>query len=501
MAHLWIAVLALLIVFAFLLRHIYIHRTFWKGRHITGPEPSFWCGNLKDLSRPEYAAPLQIRDWTKQYGKVYGIQEGWQNVLVISDLDMMQDLFLKKFEQFYGRKEVLYIDDVDKEERVHVFAARGLRWKRLRALSNPTFSIKGTVEDSVKVMLGYMLEHVDKQKSFNIHTYYQELTMDVIARISMGFKESQQFHNEYLEAVKEMFSRESDNPVVFLIRLLPPPLKSLVRKIIQLTGRLGSMPFFRLQDQIEKAVNERRELRNLNGSDHHEAADFIDLFLDVESDVELTTGAFDRSNIKVEKKLSADEVVMQCFVFLLAGFDTTANSLAYASFCIAKNQEVRKRIQQEIDEVCVDEEISYEQIQKMRYLDMVVKEALRLYPLAAVASSRTCMEATTIGDIEIDKGVGVVADVFSVHYSKEVWGKDAEEFRPERWENLQRHPLAWLPFGAGPRICIGKRLADMEEKLALIHILRQYDIVAAPDTEVLINNCAYLLNSFVSKRP
>ncbi|VDM29887.1 unnamed protein product [Toxocara canis] len=102
------------------------------------------------------------------------------------------------------------------------------------------------------------------------------------------------------------------------------------------------------------------------------------------------------------------------------------------------------------------------------------------------------MQTTKLGDVEIEKGVCVIADVFSVHYDKKIWGEDADEFRPERWENLQRHPLSWLPFGAGPRTCIGKKLADMEEKLALVHILRKYDIVAAPDTEVRSLFCGYL---------
>ncbi|VDM51387.1 unnamed protein product [Toxocara canis] len=77
--------------------------------------------------------------------------------------------------------------------------------------------------------------------------------------------------------------------------------------------------------------------------------------MDAEADVDLSTTGYDRSNVKVERKLTSSEIVMQCFVFLLAGFDTTANSLAYVSYCIAKNAEVRKRIQDEIDEICVDE--------------------------------------------------------------------------------------------------------------------------------------------------
>uniref|UniRef100_A0A0M3HV14 Cytochrome P450 n=2 Tax=Ascaris TaxID=6251 RepID=A0A0M3HV14_ASCLU len=490
MAHLWITVLGALIAILYnILRYIRNHREYWKQRKVAGPEPSFWCGNLKELVRPEYPAPLQLRDWTKQYGKVYGIQEGWESVLVVSDVDVMQDLFVRKFEQFYGRKNFPFVGDVDKEKDVHVFSARGLRWKRLRTLSNPTFSVnslkkmKSTVEDSVLVMLGYLEEHADVEKSFNIHPYYQQLTMDVIARVAMGQKGSQQFRSEYLDLVKAIFGRPADQPFAIAIKVLPPIFTTVVRKLATLTAKMRGMPFIFLKEQIEDAVNERRKLRSENGG-KHEAADFIDLFLDAEAEVDLTPTGYDKNNLKVEKKLSPSEVVMQCFVFLLAGFDTTANSLAYASYCIAKNPHARRRVQEEIDAICAHSEVSYEQIQQLRYLDMVVKEALRLYPLAAFASSRTCMEATKLGDVEVEKGISVLADVFSVHYDKRIWGEDADEFRPERWEGIQRHPLSWLPFGAGPRMCIGKRLAEMEEKLALVHILRKYDIIAAPDTEV-----------------
>ncbi len=70
------------------------------------------------------------------------------------------------------------------------------------------------------------------------------------------------------------------------------------------------------------------------------------------------------------------------------------------------------------------------------------------------------------------------ADVLACHYNKEVWGEDAEEFRPERMlDDERRHLLAWFPFGAGPRTCVGMKLAYMEEKSMLVHLLRKYRIV------------------------
>ena len=107
------------------------------------------------------------------------------------------------------------------------------------------------------------------------------------------------------------------------------------------------------------------------------------------------------------------------------------------------------------------------------------------------------MKDITLGDYHIEKGDCIWADAWSIHVDKTLWGADAEDFCPERFVFLQlsliafrwlkddqRHPMAWIPFGAGPRVCIGQRLAYMEAKLALIHILRRFTISSGPKTEV-----------------
>lgn len=126
-----------------------------------------------------FAKPLSafnfkaFREWTKRYGKVYGIQEGWKNILVVSDTEMLQEMFTKKFEYFHGRKVEIFYErlfypnfnqqvnplqgNIDTEPRVNAFSARGQRWKRLRAVANPVFSVNNLKK--VKIALFSMSKY------------------------------------------------------------------------------------------------------------------------------------------------------------------------------------------------------------------------------------------------------------------------------------------------------------------------------------------------------
>uniref|UniRef100_A0AC34FYV4 Cytochrome P450 n=1 Tax=Panagrolaimus sp. ES5 TaxID=591445 RepID=A0AC34FYV4_9BILA len=286
-----------------------------------------------------------------------------------------------------------------------------------------------------------------------------------------------------------------------------PFLAPIFRKIAFSFKISSAKSFTKAYEILNKAVRDRKKLRESQkeqDSDIYEAdatmtssrkrIDFIDLFLDLETQniQEEKTEHFDKTKIKVEKKLSTYEVVAMCFVFLFAGYDTTATSIGYLVYLLAKNPEAQKKIQEEIDSICPNQEPSYDDLQQFKYLEAAMKESLRLYPLAARAASRQCMETTTVNGIKIEKDVYVTADVFTIHYSKEIWGEDSHEFKPERWlstttsaadEKPQRqHPMAWLSFGAGPRICLGMRLAYMEEKTFLIGLMKKFNIEKTSST-------------------
>ncbi|CAB54208.1 Putative cytochrome P450 cyp-13B1 [Caenorhabditis elegans] len=488
------AIIVLVVLFATIAGYFKWIHTYWRRRGISGPEGLPFIGNYYDLADVNKPRGYLIHKWTQKFGKVFGYYEGAVPVLVVSDMDMLQELFLKKFDNFYARKSTNHIhgnlECSKSEPRINLFTSRGARWKRLRALASPGFSVKAlkqvhdVMEDSAINMVDLMAKHEDG-KPFNIHAYFQEFTYDVISRLAMGQPNSELFNNSGVEIVKSIFMR-THRVLPWYFTVLFPQFEHLVKRMFYNHAAVQGGDIEKLLLICKKTVESRIQEREENAKLGFENAenDFIDMFLNYYSeqveDIEFGS--------TVEKKVTAEDVIGACFVFLLAGFDTTANSLAYASYLLAKHPEKMKLAQEEVDTVVGSENVSYDDMTKLKYLDAVVRESLRLYPVAWFACSRECVKPTTLGDIYIDKGVKIEADVMSLHRSKEIWGENADDFVPERWlEPSSRHTMSWIPFGAGPRQCVGMRLGLSEAKTALAHLLRRYDLVAGVETEKELN--------------
>jgi cytochrome P450 len=203
----------------------------------------------------------------------------------------------------------------------------------------------------------------------------------------------------------------------------------------------------------------------------------------------------------ISKELHYDEVLSNIFLFLIAGYETTSTALAYCTFILAREPIVQKKLQAEIDLIQEhDEENAYDQVHNMAYLDLFIREVLRMFPVAPQAISRECNATTVVCGHIVEEGlidsknfcldvfsllIGSVIqpDMYTIHYDPDLWGpEDPNMFVPER-HSTPRHPLAFMPFGLGPRNCVGRRFALMEIKLCLTRLLRQYTFYSGDQME------------------
>ncbi|CAF0988494.1 unnamed protein product [Rotaria sordida] len=167
---------------------------------------------------------------------------------------------------------------------------------------------------------------------------------------------------------------------------------------------------------------------------------------------------------------------------MVAGFDTTSTIFAYSTYILATEPEIQKKLQAEIDDQH-GKELDYDTVTKMEYMDLFLREVLRMYPASTAAVTRVCNETTTVCGHNIQKGSIIQPDILTVHYNYDLWGpEDPNRFVPER-HATKRHSMALLTFGAGPRICIGMRFALMEIKMGLARLLRHYVVLPGEHLE------------------
>lgn len=185
----------------------------------------------------------------------------------------------------------------------------------------------------------------------------------------------------------------------------------------------------------------------------------------------------------------------QCLNVLLAGRDTTACCLTWTFRLLARHPWVLDKLRMEIESITrLGEDATIptrEHLKKMRYLDLVLKEVLRLYP-SVPANSRVALKTTTLpvgggrdgqSPILIRKGEVVGYCVYAMHRRTDLYGNDASEFRPERWEDgklLRDVGYGYLPFNGGPRVCLGQDFALLEAGYTVARLVQRFPFITVP---------------------
>ena len=173
------------------------------------------------------------------------------------------------------------------------------------------------------------------------------------------------------------------------------------------------------------------------------------------------------------------EVLAQLLIFLTVGYETTASTLHFICYILSQKPDIQNKLREEILEVLNERDsIDYEDMSKLQYMNQVISETLRMYP-PAVRSDRYCQKTTIIKNIEIEKGSSVSFSIYNIHHDPEYYPNphkfDPERFSPEN--KSSRHPMAYIPFGAGPRNCIGMRFAEFEIRLTLVDLIKKYRLL------------------------
>nr|CAD7452397.1 unnamed protein product [Timema tahoe] len=181
-----------------------------------------------------------------------------------------------------------------------------------------------------------------------------------------------------------------------------------------------------------------------------------------------------------ERPFSRKEIIGEINITIMAGMETTATSLSFTMMLLGFHQDVQRKVQEELDAVFgddVERSISMEDINNLKYIEQVIKESLRLYPVIPF------VPRTSTGDIKITshtipKGCDVLFGIYSLHRNPKIY-PNPDEFDPENFSaerSKGRHPYSFLPFSGGLRKCIGYKYAMFQMKVVLATVLRHFTV-------------------------
>ncbi|XP_026521597.1 cytochrome P450 4B1 [Notechis scutatus] len=346
----------------------------------------------------------------------------------------------------------------------------GPKWAQHRKLLTPGFHFNvlkpyvPLIADSAKLMLNKWEQLIMQEKSVELFEHVSLMTLDSIMKCAFSYNSNCQMHreNSYVQAVFELCFLVHDrlHRIVGYSDLLYwfSPQGFRFRKACQVAHL-----------HTEKVIKERKEslkaeeeLQKIQAKRH---LDFLDILL----------FAKDENGIG----LSDEEIRAEVDTFMFEGHDTTASGISWLLYCLAQNPEHQERCREEIKSILGDRDtIEWDDLNKMTYCTLCIKESLRLYsPVPGV--SRILTKPVTFFDGKtLPEGTWVVISIHLIHMNPRIW-HNPEVFDPMRFspENLSsRHSHAFLPFAAGPRNCIGQQFAMNEMKVVLAMTLLRFEL-------------------------
>ncbi|XP_049285209.1 probable cytochrome P450 313a1 [Anopheles funestus] len=390
-------------------------------------------------------------------------------------------------------------DCVQKPDQYHFFrlskglfgAPAGL-WRKHRKLLNTSFSpavLKSFVPTLNAKAEEFSRELNDKVSSecFDVHTLLARFTLITISSTTLGADlsvEKREVLEEYSSNAVEMFTSCFER--IYKTWLYPEFVYRMTSAFKEEQTR------FQLFKQMSRKIINMRQAIQSPCKSQDEQQDS-----DPEDKQELPRGKNFIERLEEMSHDPANDIDEDGFqqhidTMMFAGNDTSAQTLSNAMLALGMYPDWQEKVYQEIMDVAPTGPISYEDLSKLTYMEMFLKETLRLLPITGLIARLPTKEVQA-QHVTIPPGAIVLIPFLKIHRDKTIWGPDAELFNPDNFlpeRCAQRHPYAYIPFSQGPRNCIGMKYAWISMKIFLCHVVRQYRIA----TDIKLSDIKFSLS-------
>lgn len=479
-------------VLIFFLYYFYsvLNYSYWKKRSIAFEKPRFPFGTDKNviLFRQPVGSHYQ-RVYNKfKEEKVIGMFNFDEPYLLIRDSELLREIMAKDFHHFVDRGMV-DPDILDPVNR-HLFNMQGDSWKSMRNKLIPAFT-SGKMKTMFVLMEACCNEFIkalepiaEQNGDISIKNFLACFTTDVIASCAFGLQSNSIKHpdNEFRENGNKVISAQTLQMIKQRFCNAYPRIYKML-PVQYVTN--GAEQFF--LNVVGDTVSYRQKTGFVRN-------DFIDTLLKLKSNRNFVD---ERGNGTNEHQndatgLTLEEMAAQALLFFAAGFETTSSVMSFCLYELSLNPEVQVKMRKEVDEVLQKNsgKPTYEMLKDMPYVEAVINETLRRYASLPILN-RQCTEDYKIPEMNfiIPKGMKVIIPSYAIHHDPEYY-PEPYRFDPERFTNEKistKNNYTFMPFGEGPRMCIGNRFAMMQMKMCLARILQSFELSVTKGTPVPMN--------------
>ena len=443
------------------------------------PKTQFLVGHLRHLGRERLNFLTRC---AREYGEIVPLRLGNTPALFLNRPEHIEQV-LNDRKTFIKRGDALrpLLGE-------GLITNEGESWFRQRRLIQPVFHQK-QIASYAEVMVNLteqMLETWQNGETRDIHKDMMSLTLNTVVKTIFSIDLSQQEAKNIAVAgettLQYLQKMPGSNPLQWLSLLEFRRVKRAMQR------GLGGFPHERLHQEAIAAMDKTiyrviTERRNGNGN----WDDLLSMLMEAKD-------ADDGSSM-TDKQLR-DEVA----TLISAGHETTANALSWTWMLLAEHPQVQTKLLTELNTVLGDRSPTFADISKLTYTNMVIKEAMRLYPPVPLIPRKAARDCE-LGGYFVPAQTVLLMSQWTMHRHPDYF-KDPDRFIPERWEhNLEKQlpPGVYFPFGDGPRICIGKNFALMEAVLILATIASKFKIYLLPKQQIILQASISLRPKFGMK--
>jgi cytochrome P450 len=450
-------------------------------RELPSPKGKFIAGHLSAFNRRDKHRVLE--NWVKESGNLFQIRLLSKRFLVSADPRInLQILKLRpaKFRRFSKINEIM-----EEMGIIGVFNAEGDVWKKHRKITSEALNVKNVnsyfpiVKDVSQRLLNKWLKLEAEKTKIEVQEEMMRLTVDITSTLAFGYpmntlEKKDEVIQKHLEKIFPMINSRITAPLPLWRLIKSKKDKELDKALVQ------------IHKSIQQCIGEAKNRLNADPALKGKPSNFLEALL-VEQEK--------------EQSFSDKEIIGNVFTMLLAGEDTTSNSISWTIYYLAQYPDMVRKVREEAGMVYGNAPLpeTYEALAHLKYTEAVVMEAMRLKPVTP-AIYNEALEDVEVEGLKIPKGMTVmlqnkVAQTHADHFS------DPDTFSPERWLSKgnacpfsgKHNPEVMYVFGGGPRFCPGKFLAMQEMICVISMICKQFDIQLAVDPSEVTEEFAFTM--------